>query len=191
MRRSISNRPLRKKTVAGVVAVAALAATASLAAAQAVAPGPDGGPNLPPAVNAAITTTCGPLQSSSVTTHNGPRTTNVTGFQPLPGAAGRFVVPAGQNRCVKLLFTAEAACSETNAPDFCYVEAIVDGVPMNPDGQGFQALDSEHKTAGARAYEWVKRVGPGPHTIGIRWRVLAAGTQFYVDDSTFDVQLHL
>ena len=98
-------------------------------------------------------------------------------------------MPAGQNRCVKLLFTAETACGPTGGPDFCYVEAIVDGVPMNPDGAGFQALDSEHRTAGARAYEWVKRVGPGPHTIGIRWRVLAAGTQFYVDDSTFDVQL--
>ena len=191
MRRSISIRPLRAKAAAGILAVAAVAATASLAGAQAIAPGPDGGPQLPPAANPALTTTCGPLQSSSVTTHNGPRTTNVTGFQPLPGAAGQFIVPAGQNRCVKLLFTAETACGPTGGPDFCYVEAIVDGVPMNPDGAGFQALDSEHRTAGARAYEWVKRVGPGPHTIGIRWRVLAAGTQFYVDDSTFDVQLHL
>ena len=62
---------------------------------------------------------------------------------------------------------------------------------MNPDGQGFQAFDSEHETAGARAYEWVKRVGPGDHTIAVQWRVLAAGTQFYVDDSTFDVMTHL
>jgi hypothetical protein len=190
MRRSISNRPLRHKAVAGVLAVAALAATASLAAAQAVAPAPDGGPQLPDATAPITTTQCGPMLGSTVTTHNGPRTTRDSAFNPLPGATGRFVVPAGQTRCVKLLFTAEAACGLTGGPDFCYVEAVIDGVPMNPDGNGFQALDSEHATAGARAYEWVKRVGPGPHTIGIRWRVLAAGTPFYVDDSTFDVQLH-
>jgi hypothetical protein len=191
MRRSIIKRPLRRKAVTGVLAVAAVAATASLAAAQAVAPAPDGAPDLPAAAVQPITTTCGPLQSSSVTTHNGPRTTNVTGFQALPGAAGRFTVPAGQQRCVKLLFTAESACGPTAGPDFCYVQAVIDGVPMNPNGTGFQALESEDATAGARAYEWVKRVGPGPHTIAVQWRVLAAGTQFYVDDSTFDVQLHL
>jgi hypothetical protein len=192
MRRSISKRPLRKKAVAGVLAVAALAATASLAAAQAVAPAPDGGPANPPAAPAgAVTTTCGPLQTSIVTTHNGPRTMNATAFQSLPGAVGRFTVPAGQSRCVKLLFTAETACGLTGGPDFCYVQAVIDGNPMNPDGTGFQAIDSEKGTARGHAYEWVKRVGPGNHTIAVQWRVLAAGTPFYVDDSTFDVQLHL
>ena len=190
MRRFTKQRILRRKALAGVLAVAAVAATASLAVAQA-GPAPDGGP--PPgggAVPPAKVTNCGALLSSTVVTQNAPRTTNVAAFQTLPGASLHFTVPPAQSRCVKLLFTAETACGLTAGPDFCYVRALIDAAPMDPDGAGFQAIDSEDGTASAHAYEWVKRVGPGAHTIELQTRVLAAGTPFWLDDWTFDVQQH-
>jgi hypothetical protein len=90
---------------------------------------------------------------------------------------------------VKVLFTAESSCGPTANPDFCYIQATVDGIPMDPNGAGFQALDSEDATAGARAYEWVKRVPAGNHVVQLQWRVLAAGTQYRLDERTFDVQV--
>ena len=43
----------------------------------------------------------------------------------------------------------------------------------------------------AHAYEWVKRVGEGPHIVRIERRVGNAATSFWWDDWTFDVSLHL
>jgi len=67
------------------------------------------------------------------------------------------------------------------------VQAFIDGVPMDPNGAGFEAFDSEDGTASAHALEWVKRVGPGNHVVTLQWRVLAAGTPFYLDDWTLDI----
>jgi hypothetical protein len=62
---------------------------------------------------------------------------------------------------------------------------------MDPDGGGFQALDSEDATASAHAYEWIKRVGPGVHNITIERRVGNANTVFRLDDYTSDLQVQL
>ena len=62
---------------------------------------------------------------------------------------------------------------------------------MDPDGAGFQAIDSEDGTASAHAYEWIKRVGDGPHIVRIERRVGNAATSFWADDWTFDVSLSL
>ena len=110
----------------------------------------------------------------------------------MPGASLHFTVPAGQSRCVKLLFTAETACGLTAGPDFCYVRALIDAAPMDPDGAGFQAIDSEDGSAGAHAYEWVKRVGPGAHVDRARRPGCSPpATPFWLDDWTFDVQQYL
>jgi len=61
---------------------------------------------------------------------------------------------------------------------------------MDPNGAGFQVMDSEDPSASAHAYEWVKRVGEGPHTVEIQWRVLNAGTSSYADDWTFDTEIY-
>jgi hypothetical protein len=181
----------RTKVLAGLGgAVAVCAATAALAVAQGAENPPDGGPPVPPGPNV-ITTTCGPNQTSIVKTDAAPTTTSTTGFSLLPGAQTPIVVPAGQSRCVKALFTAESACQGPPAADFCYVRATIDNVPMDPNGAGFQALDSEDGSASAHAYEWVKRVGPGPHTVRIERRVGNAATTFWTDDWTFDVSLNL
>lgn len=186
------NRPaLRKRRVwaLGALIVTALVATASLAVAQVVQPQRDGNPN-PENGSNLKTTVCGPSVGSTVQTQNRPNTTNEQGFHPLPGASVPLFVPPGVTRCVKVLFTAETACGASAAPDFCYVQALIDGQPMDPDGAGFQAIDSEDSTAAAHAFEWVKRVGPGNHQVTLERSVGNAATAFYIDDWTFDVQVY-
>jgi hypothetical protein len=184
-------RTTRAKLFAGLGGAAAvLATTAALAAAQVIDNPPDGGPPVPQGPNV-ITTACGPNQTSIVKTDASPTTTNAVNYTLLPGALTQFNVPAGQSRCVKVLLTAETACQGPGAADYCYVRALIDGAPMDPDGANFQAMDSEDGTASAHAYEWVKRVGAGNHTVRIERRVGNAATTFYTDDWTFDVSLFL
>jgi hypothetical protein len=185
-------RTTRRKLIIGLGGAAAtLAATAALAVAQVVPNPPDGSPPAPLPPSNVITTTCGPNQTSIVKTETSPSITNSVNWVPLPGAATQVVVPDGQSRCIKVLLTAETVCEQTNAADFCYVRALVDGVPMDPNGAGFQAIDSEDGTASAHGYEWIKRVGEGPHIVRIERRVGNAATAFWADDWTFDVSLYL
>ena len=88
------------------------------------------------------------------------------------------------------LFTAETACGPSAGPDLCFVQATIDGVPMDPDGLAFQAIQSEDGSAEGNAYEWIERVGEGQHVIAIERRVQNAATPFYTDDWTFDVEVH-
>ena len=180
----------RKAILGGATVLATLTATAALAVAQGGG-GPDGTPPGDPPPSNLITTTCGPNQTSIAKTESSPSTTKSVNFVPLPGANTQIVVPDGQSRCVKVLLTAETACRKTDARDFCYVRALADGVPMDPNGAGFQAIDSEDGTASAHAFEWVKRLGEGAHIIRIEQRVGNAATTFYKDDWTFDVSVYL
>jgi hypothetical protein len=183
-------RTTRRKLAIGLGGAAAtLAATAGIAFAQIDNP-PDGGPPQAPGPNV-VTTACGPNQTSIVKTDASPTATSAVNRVTLPGAVTQIVVPDGQSRCVKVVFTAESACEGPGAADYCYVAALIDGAPMNPVGGGFQALDSEDGTASAHAYEWVKRVGDGPHTVSIVRNVGAATTMFWTDDWTFDTSLFL
>ena len=185
-------RTTRRKAIFGVGGAAAtLAVTATVALGQVIANPPDGSPGGAQPPSNLVTHVCGPEQTSIVKTESSPSGTSSVPWAPLPGANAQIVVPDGQSRCVKVLLTAETACEETNAADFCYVRALVDGVPMDPDGANFQAMDSEDGTASAHAYEWVKRVGEGPHIVRIERRVGNAATSSWWDDWTFDVSLHL
>ena len=184
-------RTTRRRLMIGLGgATATLVATASIALAQAIPNPPDGGPPQP-AGPSVISIACGPNQTSLVKTEDSPTATSSVNRVTLPGAATQITVPDGQTRCVKVLFTAESACQGPNPDDFCYVAATIDGAPMNPGGGGFQALDSEDGTASAHAYEWIKRVGEGVHTVEIQRNVGAATTMFWTDDWTFDTSLHL
>jgi hypothetical protein len=185
-------RTTRRKALIGIGGAAAtLAATAALAVAQALPNPPDGSPPAPLPASNVVTTVCGPTQTSIVKTETSPSITSAVNWVPLTGAATQVAVPDGQSRCIKVLLTAETACQVTAAPDFCYVRALVDGVPMDPDGAGFQAIDSEDGSASAHAYEWIKRVGDGAHIVRIERRVGNGATAFWADDWTFDVSLSL
>jgi hypothetical protein len=136
-------------------------------------------------------TNCGPPISSQVRTQNAPSVTNSVAFVPLAGAATNFAVPAGASRCVKVLFTAKAACRGPAAvTDFCFVRALLNGVEMPPQGAGFQTFVSEDPTENAHAYMWAVRIGAGNHVIAIQRRVGNAATSFLLDDWTFDVSLY-
>jgi hypothetical protein len=180
-------RITRRKAIAGLAGVTFLA-SASLAVAQ-IDPRPDGSPNEPqPMVK---TTYCGPVTNSIVKTQNAPTSTNSVNFVQLPGAVTQIVVPAGQTRCVKVLFTVETACGLSAQPDLCYVQALDGNVPLDPNGGGFQAIASEDGSAEAAAYEWIGRLDEGVHNIRIERRVGNAATVSTYDDWTFDVEVSL
>jgi hypothetical protein len=138
-----------------------------------------------------IDTRCGLAINSVVRTENALSTTNSVAFVDVPNAVLVFGVPAGASRCVKVVFTGEAACRGPAAvTDFCFIRALLDGVEMLPQGGGFQVFLSEDPTANAHAYEWVRRVGGGNHIVRIQRRVGNAGTFFDLDDWTFDLQIY-
>ena len=169
--------------------LAALAATASVATAQVLSnPDHDQGPVAGQVKRAQ----CGPQQQSIVTTNSAQVTTNSVPWVPSPALQTQFQLPNGPERCVKVLLTAETSCTGVaGAPnDYCYVRALLDGAPMDPDGLNFQTIDSEDASGDGHAYEWVAdHVGPGNHVVTLERRVGNANTVFTTDDLTFDVQL--
>ncbi len=167
----------------GLLATAAVA-SASLAVAQSDTQ-PDRSTDAAAAAGL-VTTSCGAQLSSTVRTESVGTVTSPTTFADLAGATTTVTVPAGTTRCIKVVFTAETVC----AIDACRVQALDNGVAMNPQGGGKQAIDSEHAGASGHGFEWVRRVGPGLHVIKIQQRVENAATQFAIDDWTFDVQTH-
>jgi hypothetical protein len=136
-------------------------------------------------------TTCGTAISSQVRTENAPSVTSSVAFVLVPGATTVFAVPAGATRCVKVLFTAKAACrGPTAVTDFCFIRATLNGVEMLPQGAGFQTFISEDATENAHAYMWVRRLRAGNYTLRIERRVGNAMTGFLLDDWTLDVSLY-
>ena len=168
-----------------------LAATAALAVAQAIDNPPDGGPPQPAGPNVQYDRVRPEPDEHRQDRYFADRDELGQPRCSCPAPSTQVVVPDGQSRCIKVRFTAESACEGPGAADFCYVRALIDGVPMDPNGGGFQALDSEDGTASAHAYEWVKRVGEGPHTVRIERRVGNAATMFWADDWTFDTSIFL
>lgn len=168
--------------------LATLAATASVATAQVLS---NADHDLGPVAGQVQRVTCGPQQQSIVTTNSLQVTTNSVAWAPSPALTTSFQLPAGGDRCVKVLLTAETSCTGlAGAPnDYCYVQALLDGVPMDPNGLNFQAIDSEDASGDGHAFEWVGKAGPGNHVVTLERRVDNAATVFTTDDLTFDVQL--
>jgi hypothetical protein len=180
-------------TLKGKFGVSALTFALAAAASVATAHGQTGGwsPVDDPSERAArahVATVCGQPLFSVTRTQNAALETSSTTFATVPGAVQNVVVPAGQVRCIKVLFTAEVSCTDA-FEDICYIRATDNGVEMHPSGGGAQALSSESFLPESGAYEWVRRVGPGTHTIRIQGRVDDSDTEFVLDDWTFDVQV--
>jgi hypothetical protein len=179
---------MSKKWIAGLATCLVLSGGASIAVAQAFTAS-DGGP--PNAGGQYLQTACGAEQFNLVRTQSTPGVTSSVPWVNLPGTQYPFAVPDNASRCVKVLLTAETSCTGFAGDDYCYVQALIDGVPMDPDGANFQAIDSEDDTASAHAYEWIKRVGPGNHVLTIQQRVGNANTVLRTDDWTQDIQIKL
>jgi hypothetical protein len=142
------------------------------------------------AQRAAVLTRCGSHISSLVKTQIAQSSAQSTFFATVPGAVLSFSVPAGQTRCIKVLFTAQASCRATGANDTCFIRATDNGAELHPHGQGEQIFVTEDSTPGGHAYEWVGRVGAGSHTVRIERRVQAPATTFVLDNWTFDLSVH-
>lgn len=155
---------------------------------------PDGGPLRPEARGAPDPGTetffCNYSDETRMVTKNTPTTTTSTSFAPLPGAQASMYF-YGDN-CVRITFTAETACSQTSAEDFCYVRALDNGEVMDPAGGGHQAIDSESGPAKGHAFQWVSFIGTGEgeesHTFTIEWKVRNKPTQFFMDDWMLTVE---
>lgn len=175
---------MRKRLL--ILPLALLAGTASVATAQVVNNDHDRGP----LAGVVIDHTCGQEQGNVVRTQSTQGSTNSVNPVAFPNSVMTINVPDGASRCVKVLFTVETSCTgNAGAFDYCRVQALIDGAPMDPDGAGFMTIDSEDVTADGHAFEWVKRVGEGPHTIQITRAVDNAATTFTHDDWTMDVTL--
>ena len=135
-----------------------------------------------------ILTDCGALIGSRVITNSSPVRTSSTTYVKL--AATTITVPSGQTRCIKVLVTAETFCAGPgNVLDFCDIRVTLNGVEtMRPAGGNFKAMDSEDNSSSGHAYEWVRRISGGAHTIALEIRVRDRRSIFEVDDLTFDVQ---
>ena len=157
---------------------------------------PDGGtvaPQFRAAPPAPKTLDCTYPIASRILTQNVPSTTGSTSFVPLPGATtSMYVGNSYGDYCIRIVFTAETGCSQTSAGDYCYVQALHNGVPLDPNGGGLQAIDSESGPAEGHAFQWATLIDSeteGQHTFSIRWRVRNAPTQFYVDDWTLSIEV--
>ena len=135
-----------------------------------------------------VVTECGALISSRVLTNSSPVRTSSPSYVKI--ATTNVIVPAGRNRCIKVLVTAETFCAGPGQIfDFCDIRLTLNGVEtMQPSGGNFKAMDSEDNTSSGHAYEWVRRVSAGTHTLSVEIRVRDSRSVFEVDDLTFDVQ---
>jgi hypothetical protein len=134
------------------------------------------------------TFTCGSIEFSKIVTQRSESTTTSTTFAPLSNATVTIDVKSKLPRCVKVVLTAETACSPTPSGDYCYVRALQNSRVMSP-GNNFQAIDSEHGTAQGHSFAWISRVQSGQHTFSIEWRVRDKPTVFFIDDWTLEVQV--
>lgn len=176
---------MRKRLL--ILPLVLLAGTVSVAGAQVINDDHDRGP----LAGQVLDHPCGPEQQNIVRTQSAVGSTNSVVPVAMPATIMNINVPANQSRCVKVLFTAETSCTGFGGADYCRVQATLDGAPMNPNGAGFMTIDSEDATGDGHAFNWVKRIGPGQHTLQITQEVDNAATTFTHDDWTMDVSIKL
>ena len=117
-----------------------------------------------------LQTNCGlPVQSKVVTGNDLFETTSKT-FVRVRGAVLTIAVPAGLTRCIKVRFTGGVTCKAPSGNQTCFIRAMAGGIEMNPQGDAKQRLSGELQKPTGLGYQWVRRLGPGPHVIQIQVR---------------------
>ena len=179
---------LRKMMGAGLVAlgIAALSASAAAAADGWVRAGGESATQAQRAIGSAV---CRTVLISILRSDNVGASNTSTAFGTIPNATA--AVSTSGARCIKVLFTSETVCRATTAADFCYLRALVNGVPMNPN-DSVRAIDSESSTARGHAYEWFLQVDSTAavtYTVAIQGRVGSSATTFIVDDWTLAMEV--
>ena len=124
------------------------------------------------AAAAPVTTQCGRL-ISSVTKTNIDFFTSASELPPvfISGAGVNVNIPAGVTRCVRVRFSAVAAC-----PHACFLRAVASSDAgtneLNPAWTSNPLRFSQDGTNGgtAHSFEWVERLGPGQHLVRISFQ---------------------
>jgi hypothetical protein len=138
------------------------------------------------AANAASSINCGAVIRSVTKVEDVTVLSASTVYVPVGGARTVITVPAGAQRCIKVLFTGVSTCGLSSSSDFCLIRAVDNGFVMEPQ-IGASEFNSEDGTGSSHALAWVRRVGPGTHTVVIQKRVISAGTIFNLLGWTMDV----
>ena len=136
-----------------------------------------------------VRTTCGaPIQSFAITQNAQFETTN-SAFTRVTGAATNITVPAGTTRCVKVRFTAPAACFGPFGAE-CFIRALTNTVEMNPMLAGNQFLASpEDSSSQPSSYHWVSRLGPGIYSVQVQIRRNTMATSAKLQYWTMDIEI--
>jgi len=114
-----------------------------------------------------------------------------TGFVPVPGMARTISWggTAGQETLI-VTFSAEAQLRGPESGDFDWIEIEVrlDGVPMEPHDAGSPTALTGNENYGLYSGTFVKRVGPGTHTVQVFWKLVDNGANNdlsgWIDDTT-------
>jgi len=137
---------------------------------------------------AATAHACAATLSRTILTQITSFKTQSTTFVNVPGAAAMVNVPAGQTRCVIVRFSASSSCSETSAFDVCTIRVVEPAkVALDPPLNGIDFADGSVGLA-AHSFEWVKRFGPGKHTIVAQAAVQNSATTMSMPLWTMDVE---
>jgi hypothetical protein len=136
-----------------------------------------------------LRTNCGaPIQSIALTQNAQFETTNST-FTRVTGAVANITVPAGTTRCVKVRFTAPAACFGPFGAE-CLIRALTNTVEMNPMLAGNQFLASpEDSSPQPNSYHWVSRLSPGAYSVQVQIRRNATATSAKLQYWAMDIEI--
>jgi hypothetical protein len=133
---------------------------------------------------------CGPTIRNLAKTNYPNMTTSATTFTNIPQAAVTVNVPSGEQRCVKIRFSAFARCYHAGGGpiiDNCYIRMIVEGSSLPaPPVNGF-SFASEDLIV--HSFEWIKMLDPGSHIIRPQTMVGNAATTFHIGSWVLSVDV--
>lgn len=117
------------------------------------------------------------------------------GFFLLPGTPTTLSVPAGDTDIFVATFSGECRLFNASTEDFVQVEVRRNGIPLEPQSPANQmAFCSDNNYNMSSATFVSPRVGPGPHTFQVFWKLFDAAPAGvltgWLDDWTFKIDQH-
>jgi hypothetical protein len=147
-----------------------------------------GGISATSAESAPVSHNCGAVIKSFVKTDVAQFKTNSTIAKQVTGAFQTITIPSGTSRCVKVHFSADAACSQTANPDICWIRAAT-LYTGSFDPATYVNFHNENSYRAANSFEFVKRLEAGTYTIGVEVWVYNSATTFTINNWTMDVEI--
>ena len=143
-----------------------------------------------PAQAEVVAMNCGATIKTVAKANNPNWTTSSTAFVAVPGAAITINVPAGEQRCVKLRFSALARCPNTGVVnDECFIRMVDVGSNLAAPPVNGLSYAAEEGRFLVRSYEWIKILDAGSHILRPEAAVQNAATNFDIATWTFSVDV--